>query len=114
MSLHTVINEKCRQCICDPWDVGTAAQKIAACICSECPSNPERLSTSRELQVSLLRAYRVGPVHFDDGYFPDHNLAIYRWSEMNRRVRCWRLSLEEKLEPEGRFLKSVQQGAKAK
>jgi hypothetical protein len=89
-------------------------QQIAACICSECPSHPVRLITTKELPVSLLEAYRVNPLKLHDSYSPDQNLAIDRWSEMNWRLRCWRLFLEEKLEPEGRFLKSIKQGAKAK
>ena len=66
MSLRKAINAKCRQCTYDPLDVGTAAQQIAACICSECPLHPVSPITTKQLPVSLLEAYRVDPLKLDD------------------------------------------------
>ena len=66
MSLRKAINAKCKQCVCDPMDVGTAAQQIAACICSDCPLHPVRPITTKQLPVSLLAAYRVDPLKLDD------------------------------------------------
>ena len=66
MSLRRAINAKCKQCVCDPMDVGTAAQQIAACICSDCPLHPVRPITTKQLPVSLLAAYRVDPLELDE------------------------------------------------
>ena len=66
MSLRKAINAKCKQCVYDPMDVGTAAQQIAACICSDCPLHPVRPITTKQLPVSLLEAYRVDPLELDE------------------------------------------------
>ena len=66
MSLRKAINAKCRQCTYDPLDVGTAAQQIAACICSECPLHSVRPITTKQLPAALLEAYRVDPLKLDD------------------------------------------------
>ena len=66
MSLRKAINAKCKQCICDPMDAGTAAQQIAACICRDCPLHKVRPITTKQLPVSLLEAYNVNPLELDD------------------------------------------------
>jgi len=66
VSLRKAINGKCKQCVYDPMDVGTAAQQIAACICSDCPLHPVRPITTKQLPVSLLEAYSVNPVELDE------------------------------------------------
>lgn len=66
MSLRKAINGKCRECSYDPMDIGTAAQQIAACICSDCPLHPVRSITTKQLPVSLLAAYRVNPLKLDE------------------------------------------------
>ena len=66
MSLRKAINAKCKQCVYDPMDVGTAAQQIAACICRDCPLHKVRPITTKQLPLSLLEAYRVNPLELDD------------------------------------------------
>ena len=66
MSLRKAINGKCRECSYDPMDAGTAAQQIAACICSTCPLHPVRPITTKQLPVSLLEAYSVNPLELDE------------------------------------------------
>ena len=66
MSLRKAINAKCKQCIYDPMDAGTAAQQIAACICRDCPLHKVRPITTKQLPLSLLEAYRVNPLELDD------------------------------------------------
>ena len=66
MSLRKAIDAKCKQCVYDAMDVGTAAQQIAACICRDCPLHKVRPITTKQLPVSLLAAYRVDPLKLDD------------------------------------------------
>jgi hypothetical protein len=66
LSLRKAINAKCKQCVYDPMDVGTAAQQIAACICSDCPLHPVRPITTKRLPLSLLAAHRVDPLELDE------------------------------------------------
>ena len=66
MSLRKAINAKCKQCVYDAMDVGTAAQQIAACICRDCPLHKVRPITTKQLPVSLLEAYNVNPMELDE------------------------------------------------
>lgn len=65
MSLRDAINAKCRDCICDPLDAGTAAQQIACCVDSLCPLHPVRPITTTVIPLRLLEAQHVTPAQLD-------------------------------------------------
>ena len=65
MSLRKAINAKCRECICDPQDVGTAAQQIACCTASDCPLHAVRPITTTIIPVKLLERLGIAPERLD-------------------------------------------------
>ncbi len=65
MSLRKAINNKCRECIYDPLDKGTAAQQIACCVSSDCSLHSVRPMTATIIPSSLLDAYRITPEQLD-------------------------------------------------
>ena len=64
-SLRKAINLKCRECIVDPLDRGSAAQQIAACISSDCPLWNVRPVTCVKLPLALLEHWHVDPESLD-------------------------------------------------
>ena len=54
MSLRNAINKKCRECIHDPLDKGSAAQQIACCMIHDCPLHPARPITAKVIPQQLL------------------------------------------------------------
>lgn len=65
MSLRKAVNAKCRDCICDPLDAGTAAQQIACCVDTDCPIHTVRPITATIIPVRLLEAYHMTPAQLD-------------------------------------------------
>lgn len=65
MSLRNAINAKCRDCICDTLDAGTAAQQIACCVDSKCPLHAVRPITATVIPIRLLEAQHVTPEQLD-------------------------------------------------
>ncbi len=65
MSLRKAINAKCRECICDPLDAGTAAQQIACCVASHCPLHPVRPITTTGIPIALLERYHIPLARLD-------------------------------------------------
>lgn len=65
MSLRKAINAKCRECICDPLDAGTAAQQIACCVASHCPLHSVRPITATVIPIELLERYHVPITRLD-------------------------------------------------
>jgi hypothetical protein len=65
MSLRAAINAKCRDCICDPLDAGSAAQQIACCVVLDCPLHPVRPITTTAIPVRLLGHYQIAPEQLD-------------------------------------------------
>lgn len=65
MSLRNAINAKCRDCICDSLDAGTAAQQIACCVETNCPLHPVRPITATVIPARLLDCYRIAPEQLD-------------------------------------------------
>lgn len=65
MSLRQAINAKCRDCIYDPLDTGTAAQQIACCVDSHCPLHSVRPITTKIIPLRLLEAQHVTPAQLD-------------------------------------------------
>ena len=61
MSLRKPINDKCRDCSYDSLDRGTAAQKIACCVDTDCPLHLVRPITTKGIPTALLRHWRVKP-----------------------------------------------------
>jgi len=61
MSLRKPINGKCRDCIYDHLDKGTAAQQIACCVDTDCPLHPVRPITTKSIPIALLQHWRVKP-----------------------------------------------------
>jgi hypothetical protein len=61
MSLRKPINDKCRDCSYDSLDRGTAAQKIACCVDTDCPLHPVRPITTKGIPIALLQHWRVKP-----------------------------------------------------
>ena len=61
MSLRKPINDKCRDCIYDPLDKGTAAQQIACCVCTDCSLHPVRPITTKSIPIALLQHLRLKP-----------------------------------------------------
>ena len=61
MSLRIPINAKCRDCIYDPLDVGTAPQQIACCTSTDCPLHSVRPVTASSIPLRLLEAWRITP-----------------------------------------------------
>lgn len=54
MKLRIPINAKCRDCIYDPLDKGSAAQQIACCIIHDCSLHPVRPITATVIPQQLL------------------------------------------------------------
>lgn len=65
MSLRNAVNAKCRECICDPLDAGTAAQQIACCVETGCPLHPVRPITATVIPARLLACYQDTPAQLD-------------------------------------------------
>jgi hypothetical protein len=65
MSLRKAINAKCRDCICDPLDAGTAAQQIACCVDTNCPLHAVRPITATVIPVRLLESYHITTEQLD-------------------------------------------------
>ena len=65
MSLRSAVNAKCRECICDPLDAGSAAQQIACCVSTDCPLHAVRPITATVIPVRLLDCYHVEPPRLD-------------------------------------------------
>jgi hypothetical protein len=65
MSLRSAINAKCRDCICDPLDAGTAAQQIACCVSTDCALHRVRPITATVIPSRLLDCYHVAPAQLD-------------------------------------------------
>lgn len=61
MSLRKSINDKCRGCIYDPLERGTAAQQIACCIGTDCPLHPVRPITTKNIPIALLQHWGLKP-----------------------------------------------------
>lgn len=59
MSLRNAINKKCRECIHDPLDKGSAAQQIACCQIHDCPLHPVRPVTAKVIPQQLLDHWRI-------------------------------------------------------
>jgi hypothetical protein len=59
MSLRNAINKKCRECIHDPLDRGSAAQQIACCMIHDCPLYPVRPITATVIPQQLLDHWRI-------------------------------------------------------
>lgn len=59
MSLRNAINEKCRDCIHDPLDLGSAAQQIACCTNTECPLHEVRPITCKSIPLRLLNNWFI-------------------------------------------------------
>ena len=59
MSLRNAINKKCRECIHDPLDKGSAAQQIACCMIHDCPLYPVRPITATVIPQQLLDHWRI-------------------------------------------------------
>jgi len=59
MSLRNAINAKCRECIHDPLDKGSAAQQIACCMIHDCPLHPVRPITATVIPQQLLDHWRI-------------------------------------------------------
>lgn len=59
MSLRNAINAKCRECIYDPLDKGSAAQQIACCMIHDCPLHPVRPITATVIPQQLLEHWRI-------------------------------------------------------
>ena len=59
MSLRKAINAKCRECIFDPLDVGTARQQIACCVQSDCPLHSVRPVNTKTIPQRLLASWGV-------------------------------------------------------
>jgi hypothetical protein len=59
MSLRNAINKKCRECIHDFWDKGSAAQQIACCMIHDCPLHPVRPITATVIPQQLLDHWRI-------------------------------------------------------
>ena len=54
ISLRNSINKKCRECIYDNLDKGSAAQQIACCMIHDCPLHPARPITAKVIPQQLL------------------------------------------------------------
>ena len=61
MRLRKSINGKCRDCIYDHLDKGTAAQQIACCVDTDCFLHPVRPITTKGIPIALLQHWRVKP-----------------------------------------------------
>jgi hypothetical protein len=59
MSLRKAINAKCRVCIHETLDKGSAAQQIACCTISECPLHFVRPITATLIPQQLLDHWRI-------------------------------------------------------
>jgi hypothetical protein len=59
ISLRNAINSKCRECIHDPLDKGSAAQQIACCMIHDCPLHPVRPITATVIPKQLLDHWRI-------------------------------------------------------
>jgi hypothetical protein len=59
MSLRNAINAKCRECIHDSLDKGSAAQQIACCMIHDCPLHPVRPITATVIPRQLLDHWRI-------------------------------------------------------
>jgi hypothetical protein len=59
MSLRNAINNKCRECIHDPLDKGSAAQQIACCMIHDCALHPARPITTTVIPQQLLDHWRI-------------------------------------------------------
>ena len=64
-SLRKSINAKCRECICDPLDAGSAAQQIACCVASDCPLHSVRPITATVIPSRLLERLHITPEQLD-------------------------------------------------
>ena len=59
MRLRNPINAKCRDCIYDPLDKGSAAQQISCCIFHDCPLHAVRPITAKVIPQQLLDHLRI-------------------------------------------------------
>jgi len=59
MSLRKRIDEKCKDCICDPTAPGTWRQQVALCTIKTCPLWRVRAKPASPIPESTLRWYGV-------------------------------------------------------
>ena len=59
ISLRKAINTKCRECIHDPLDRGSAAQQIACCTIHDCPLHSARPITAKVIPLRLLDQWGI-------------------------------------------------------